>query len=285
MRYIHLRFPEGKEKALTLSYDDGVVYDKRLAEITKKYGIKITFNINSGFIGADKGRLTLEEIKELDAMDHVEIATHGENHRAPGRVAKIQGITDTLMCRRSLEKDLGKIVRGMAYPDSGIHLITNNVKKQEITSYLKDLGIAYARSLGADNNHFLLPTDWYEWIPTAHHNNPEMMNYLKEFLDMPTPRHSASQVPRLFYLWGHSYEFEGNNNWELIEEFCKTASGNPNVWYATNIEICDYVNAYYSLVYSADETMVYNPTLFNIWFTADGKLYKIKPGETLKIEG
>ena len=284
MRYFHLRFPEGKEKALTLSYDDGVVYDKRLAEITKKYGIKITFNINSGFIGSDKGRLTLEEIKELDAMDHVEIATHGENHRAPGRVTKIQGITDTLMCRRSLEKYLDKIIRGMAYPDSGIRLTNCDITKEEIKDYLKVLGIAYARTLGGDNKHFLLPTDWYEWMPTAHHNNPETMNYLKEFLDMPTPRHSASQVPRLFYLWGHSYEFEGDNNWELIEEFCKTAGNNPNVWYATNIEICDYVNAYHSLIFSADDTMIYNPTLFDIWFTADGKLYKIKPGETLKIE-
>ena len=283
MRYIHLRFPEGKEKALTLSYDDGVIYDKRLAEITEKYGIKITFNINSNFIGAHPTRLNIEDIRELDAMDHVEIATHGENHRAPGRISKLEGITDTLMCRRTLEKELGKIIRGMAYPDSGIYSITTNVSKQEIKNYLKDLGIAYARSLGGDSNNFLLPTDWYDWVPNAHHNNPNLMAYLKEFLDLEMVGSGAHKVPRLFYLWGHSYEFENDKNWDLIEEFCKTASNNPNVWYATNIEICDYVNAYYSLIFSADDSIVYNPTVHNIWLEADGKLFEIKSGETKTI--
>ncbi len=47
------------------------------------------------------------------------------------------------------------------------------------------------------------------------------------------------------------------------------------------IEIYDYVSAYRSLVFSADGSMVYNPTLLDIWFTEDGKPYIIKSGETL----
>ena len=34
-----LRFPGFRLKALTLSYDDGTIHDRRLVEIMKKYGI------------------------------------------------------------------------------------------------------------------------------------------------------------------------------------------------------------------------------------------------------
>ena len=43
-----LRFPGGKAKALTLSYDDGMRQDMRMVEILRPAGIKCTFNINSG---------------------------------------------------------------------------------------------------------------------------------------------------------------------------------------------------------------------------------------------
>jgi len=36
---IYLRFPGGRAKALTLSYDDGVETDIRLIEIMKKHGL------------------------------------------------------------------------------------------------------------------------------------------------------------------------------------------------------------------------------------------------------
>lgn len=85
-------------------------------------------------------------------------------------------------------------------------------------------------------------------------------------------------------MWGHSYEFERDNNWNLLDEICEKLSGKDDIWYATNGEIYDYVEAYNSLSYSADGTIIYNPTLFEIWFDVDGKLYSIKPGETLKIQ-
>ena len=40
MSSIFMRFPEGKKKALTLSYDDGVEQDIRLISIMKKNGLK-----------------------------------------------------------------------------------------------------------------------------------------------------------------------------------------------------------------------------------------------------
>ena len=43
-----MKLKDGKSKVLTLSYDDGVVQDIRLINILDKYGIRGTFNINTG---------------------------------------------------------------------------------------------------------------------------------------------------------------------------------------------------------------------------------------------
>ena len=50
MRYKVL-FPEGKQSAFTLSYDDGQIYDRKLVEMFNRYGLKGTFHLNSGTIG------------------------------------------------------------------------------------------------------------------------------------------------------------------------------------------------------------------------------------------
>ena len=41
----------GKMKAITFSYDDGVTQDQRLISLFNKYGLKGTFNLNSGLLG------------------------------------------------------------------------------------------------------------------------------------------------------------------------------------------------------------------------------------------
>ena len=123
-------------------------------------------------------------------------------------------------------------------------------------------------------------------MPTAHHDNPNIMDYVNKFTSLDvSSRYIASRGPRLFYLWGHSFEFERNQNWDHLEEICKKLGGKEDVWYATNIEIHDYVEAYNRLQYSADGSTVYNPTLFDIWFDVDKKTYLIKSGETITING
>ncbi len=284
MKYCFLRYPDGKSKALTLSYDDGNRNDIKLIEIADKYGIKATLNINNfALYENDSWHLSIEELKQLTAKGGHEIAVHGARHMAPGLVTYAHGINDILTNRKSLENALGRIIRGMAYPDSGITRIAGGKDKNEIKSYIKSLGIAYARSLNGDNDLFNLPEDFYEWIPTAHHTNPEVMNYLDKFLSAKLGEYCASRSPMLFYLWGHSFEFANNNNWELFEEFCQKAGGKDDIWYASNIEICDYVTAFNSLIFNVDATLVFNPTHRTVWFEADGKILSVKSGETLTL--
>ena len=283
MRTIFMRYPDGKAKALTFSYDDGVPQDKRLAELFDKYNMKGTFNFNCEFMR--EANFTKEQIKEYFLSKGHEIAVHGANHRANGNLRSIEGIRDVLDCRLELEAKCDSIIRGMAYPDSGITLMGNFGTYEMIKQYLVELDIAYSRTLGGDNNSFMLPADFHAWMPTAHHNNPRIMEFIDEFLklDISTKAYHARRVPRLMYIWGHSYEFDRNDNWEHMEDICKKLSNNDEIWYATNIEIYDYVTAYKSLKYSADGHMIYNPTLFTIWLDVDGKLYSVKSGETICI--
>lgn len=287
MRYRFLRYPGGKAKAVTLSYDDGVPQDIRFAETIGKYGMKCTFNINSGLVieRAWDGYLTPEEVKHhlLDAGH--EIAIHGRFHRAPGVCRPIEVIQEMFKCRETLEQTFGRIIRGLAYPDSGITNFQNNEDYTTVRQILQNLDVAYARTLRGDNNEFKLPNDWYAWVPTTHHNQPYALDYAKEFVELDMSKtYGAGRWPRLFYMWGHTYEFDRNNNWELLEELCAILGNRDEIWYATNMEIWEYVNAYNSLVFSADSTMVYNPTLYKIWFEVDGVGYTVEPGQTVTIQ-
>lgn len=283
MKSIFMRYPEGKVKALTFSYDDGLPQDKRLAELFNKYGMKATFNFNCECMKTFN--FTKEQIKEYFLSKGHEIAVHGANHRANGNLRPIEGIRDVLDCRLELEEKCDCIIRGMAYPDCGINRMSNFGTYEMVKQYLAELDIAYARSLGGDNNSFVLPTDFHNWIPSAHHNNPQIMEYIEEFLtlDTSTKVYHTRRFPRLLYIWGHSSEFDEKNNWEHIEKICKMLSDNDEIWYATNIEIFDYVEAYKRLRYSADGHLVYNPALFTMWIDVDGKVHNIDPGETIRI--
>ncbi len=283
-----MRYPGGLYKAVTFSYDDNGKSNIRLAKTLNKYGIKCTFNINSGRIfgtsSDNENHLSYEEIKEnMLALGH-EVAVHGKNHRAPGILSVLEGITEFFDCRKELEENLGVIVRGMAYPDAGIRRIYTNTSYEKIRNYLSEMGIVYSRTLGSDNDTFDIPSDWFNWMPTAHHNNPKLMEYIDKFNKTNFSNvYANTRFPKLFYLWGHSYEYE-NNGWELLDDICKELSGKEDVWYATNIEIYDYITAYESLIWSVDEKTVYNPTSKEIWFEINGeKTYSVKPNETLKI--
>ena len=214
MATFHLRYPGGLAKAATFSYDDGIKQDIRLAELLDKYGLKGSFNIYTAIFDRETpDRMTAEEIREHILRRGHEVAIHGHDHLASGAAHPIRSIKETLTSREILESTFGRIIRGMAYPDTGIRQFGNFGNYESVKKYLCELDIAYARSLGADNDSFELPSDFHNWIPTAHHDNPEIIKYIDKFLsiDVSKKAYHARRIPRLFYIWGHSYEFEMKN--------------------------------------------------------------------------
>lgn len=272
-----MRFPGFRAKAFTLSYDDGVEQDIKLIEILNRYGLKCTFNLNSGKMAPEgtvyeKGRihrpLTASACKEVYNKDGHEVATHGYTHPWPTKLATSGVIFEIMKDRELLEDMYGRIVNGHAYPFGDYD--------DRVVECLRSCGITYARTTHS-TERFDIPTDWLRLHPTCHHNHPRVF----ELIDNFNAARPAS--PKMFYLWGHSYEFEGDGNWERIEDIAKLVSGRDDVWYATNGEIYEYVEAYRSLVFSADMTKVYNPTALEVFFVINGEDRSIAPGESLSL--
>ncbi len=258
-------YPGGRKKALTFSYDDGQIFDRRLVGIFNKYCMKGTFHLNSGTLGKE-GYVAEQEVKEL-YKGH-EVSCHSVTHPYFNQLSQVELNQEIWEDRRNLERLTGYIMRGMSYPFG--------VYDERSIKTLKLLGMEYSRTVNATQG-FNLPGDFLQWHPTCHHND-DLMKKLENFVNQP----AWYNMP-LFYIWGHSYEFDRQNNWEVIEDFCKAAAGNDDVWYATNIEILDYINALRGLLFNVDMTQVRNPSCISVWLGRDSAIFEIKPGETLEI--
>ena len=95
--------------------------------------------------------------------------------------------------------------------------------------------------------------------------------------------------PKAFYLTEDDKKYYSEQEIVFIEkvkedETRKIDSGMELITLDLNTETINYINAYKSLVYGADNDLVFNPTLYEIWFDVDGVLYHISPGETIELK-
>ena len=231
---------EGKRKAVTFSYDDGVEQDRWLIDVLNTYGLRGTFNINSGrfgqrgSIGCHKTvvphcMLTAEEMPVVYAGH--EIAGHSLTHPTLTELPEEEIIRQVEADRRNLETLMGYPVVGFAYPNGGCDRRVAEVLTQKT-------GIRYARTVIATHG-FSLPTDLMEFHPTVYHLEWEEMFRLAEMFLTAEP-----EEPMLFTVWGHSYELDCYPEWRpRFEEFCKRISGQPDVAYLTNGQaLCSFFN-------------------------------------------
>lgn len=273
MNQARMRFPGGRLKALTLSYDDGVEQDIRLIEIMRARGVKGTFNLNSELFapegtlhapGTIHRRMTRSQCLKTYAGDDIEVALHGAKHLSLNAVAPSNIMVDVLDDRRNLESMFGSIIRGMAY--------ANGAYSDEAVDVLRLAGVVYSRTTQVRRD-FDIPSDWLRLSATCHHND-DALNELTRKFTSETPK----KAPWLFYLWGHSYEFDADDNWHVIEKFISDAGAREDIWYATNIEIFDYITAYQRLIYSADQKRVFNPTSTDVWTLIGSETVCVRAG-------
>ena len=273
----YMRFPDGKCKAATFSYDDGVKADIKLIKIFDKYGVKGTFNLNSILFDCENWHDRMDEeltYKTFINCGH-EIALHGARHIFLNKVPLPEAANEIVQNRLYLENKFKKIVRGMAYAYNGYN--------SEIINLLKSLGVTYARTT-EESHSFEVPENWLTLKPTCHHADPKLGELTDRFLNQSPEDEFKHREPWLFYVWGHSYEFDDNGNWHIIENLCRRLSENKDIWFASNGEIYDYVQAYNRLVFSLDGDRVYNPSCIPVFIELRGRVYEIPCGKEISFD-
>lgn len=277
-------WPKGKRKAFTLSYDDGITQDIRLVELLNQYGVKATFNLNSGLFG-EKGvvaagkkevphiKLGKEEI--VAVYKGHEMAAHGQYHECMVGMDIARCVEEILESRKALERIEGKPVNGFAYAFGAYDEV--------VLKALEACGISYARTVNATHN-FEIPKNFLTWNPTCHHDDERIYELAEEFLSDGF-YFSLTTPAKLFYVWGHSYEFDQCENWEHMEKLLQKLAGNDKVWYATNGEIREYVEAYHRLIFTADGKTVYNPSAIPVYLggTFTQEYIEVLPGKTEEL--
>lgn len=218
------------KKAVTFSYDDGVEQDRRLVEIFNYYKMKSTFNLNTG-IQSEESCFEIKGVpihrmnqEELDLLYHGhEIAVHGLTHIAPAGLTEKELEKEFLTDARNIERIYGKYPVGMAYAYGSVD--------DRATNYLAKIGIRYGRTVEATHG-FDLPNDLLHLKTTCHHEDEKLFELAEEFLN----NEATEEKPMLFYVWGHSYEFDVNQNWGRIEKLCDMLCGKTDIFYGTNAE-------------------------------------------------
>lgn len=273
-----LRFPGFKYKALTLSYDDGLKSYKRLVDIMLKYGLKSTFNLNSGFMldGVDTNRiLSPDEAVDLYVPTGMEVAVHGSCHLPVDKVPPETAINDLIKDRIALEKIFKKVIKGMAYPVGTLD--------EESPAIVQKCGFKYARTIKLSEN-FELPDNWLKWDPTTRNINPNFMDLAEEFLSLTESKYFWFNEPKLFFGWGHSFEFYREEHWQSFEDFAQLVGRREDIWYATNGEVYDYVQAFDRLEFSSNGTFVHNPSFIDVYIKYIGNKEVIIPaGKTVGL--
>lgn len=221
-----------KLKAVTFSFDDGIQQDKRLKAIFDKYGLKCTFNLNSGhfgqsgvWLGVDHSKFRADEIVEI--YEGHEVAGHTVNHPNLTEITDDEKVVwEVEHDRKILSEAMGYEIVGFAYPSGGV----NNDDRVEAL-IRANTGAKYARTI-TSSYAFELPDNLLRLKPTIEATEYNKLFELgKEFIELKT------ETPKLFYIWGHSFSFDVDNSWDKIEEFCKMISGHDDIFYGTNREV------------------------------------------------
>ena len=197
--------------------------------------MKCTFNINSGLLGQDgyldrEGervthiKIKPEEVRSVYAGH--EIAAHTLTHPILRDCTDDEVLRQVEEDRLKLSELAGYEVIGMAYPcGTGCIGASDKIIREKT-------GIKYARTTTSTYN-FDLQDDLILFNPTVYHHREwdAMFSLGRKFLEL------KPEKPQMFYIWGHSFEFDIHDTWDRMEEFCKMISGKKDIFYGTNKEV------------------------------------------------
>ena len=225
----------GKRKAVTFSFDDGVTQDIRLIEMFNKYGLKGTFNLNSELLGlpgelvrngrtVSHNKVAAADVSKIYAGH--EVAVHTLTHPNLTKLEEEEIVRQVEEDRKNLTALCGYEVVGMAYPCGGVN---NDDRVAEIIG--RRTGVRYSRTITSEP-HFDRRENLLRFNPTVYYIEDNLDSVVDAFLA------SRREEPSLLYIWGHSYEMDAEYiSWERFEAVCQKLSGHADIFYGTNREV------------------------------------------------
>lgn len=270
-------YPNGKLKALVLSYDDGTVEDIALTRLLNNYGLIGTFNLNSGYIGQkmawplENGDTLFHNYIPTDLLESIyhghEVAAHGQYH---------QGLTslDEYGVKVELNEDLkyfknrlNRNVTSMAYPFGSC--------SPEVSQWAAELGFKNGRTID-DTHGYQVPKskDFMMWNPTCH--DSKVLEHMDRYMTLDSDSIS------LLYVWGHSWEFQDSIRWENMKLFCERISTDQSIWSVSHGELTDYLLALEKVQVNSAQIKNTNKEA-EVWVKTTQGIVCLKPQQTLQL--
>lgn len=225
---------DGKLKAITFSFDDGVTQDVRLIELFNKYGLKATFNVNSSFLGLKNtldrnNHIVSHDKNSPDKIAEIykghEIASHSLTHPDLTELSEEAIVWQVEEDRKTLSRLAGYNVECMAYPFG--------LQDERVAKIVKErTKIRFARTVTSSYG-FDIPENLYLYDPSVYYIEKDKLFELGEkFVNLKTDK------PQVFYIWGHAYELDAEYiTWQEFEEFFKLIAHREDIFYGTNGQI------------------------------------------------
>lgn len=266
-------YPGGKAKAFNFSYDDGVMQDVRFVRLLNKYGLKGTFNLNSGLLkqeftwthacGLPVKRLSEDAVKDL--YDGHEVACHTYSHPYMDQYSETDVLREIGADRFFLERLFGREVAGYATP---FYYFSDL-----IASCVWQCGLEYARISETDLS-FAPRKDYYHWKGGLFHEDPGMEDYVEHFL-------TTEEELAICQIVGHTYDLDVYDMWDQIETICRKISACDDIWPATHLELVRYLRNM-EMAQILPEKVV-NTSEAELWFEIDGVPVMIPPGKSIHL--
>ena len=263
-------YPGGRPKAFNISYDDGVLQDVRFVELLNKYGLKGTFNLNSGlmktgFSWIHENGMTVTRLREdvvATLYEGHEVASHTCTHPYMEELSKAEILDQMQEDRSVLEGLLGREVKGFAVPFTYYSPL--------IAQCAREVGFEYAR-ISEETGKYVLPDDPYWWRGGKFHWDEDLESYVKAFLQ-------TDEELALCQIVGHSYDLDVADMWDSMESILRRVADDEDVLPMTNLELARYA-AGMKLARTTDG-MIRNGSGTPLWFRVNGKIICLQPGET-----
>ena len=263
-------YPNGKSKAFNVSYDDGVLQDVRFVNLLNQYGLKGTFNLNSGLMenefewihetGCIVKRLSKEKV--LSLYDGHEVASHILTHPFMQEKTENEIMKELEVDKKNLEKLFGKQIKGFAVPfDYYSDLIESCIKKCDFEyARISEESLSFVPHKNSEINY-------HRWKATVFHLDASLEKLTEDFIQ-------TDEELALFQIAGHTYDFDTENMWDKIETILKKISLQKDILPMTTIEIIDYLKAMEQV--EITENHIINNSEQTLWFLVDNVVHEVE---------